>query len=105
MRASDVFVLFSTYEGMPHTVLEAMAVKTPVIASQVGGTVEVIEHDLTGLLVHPGDITGLAAEICRLLSHPHTGSRLTKAAFANLAKFSWDTLVNETEGVLYEVVK
>jgi glycosyltransferase involved in cell wall biosynthesis len=48
---SDLFILNSSYEGLPHVVLEAMAAKTPVIATDVGGTSEVVIDGITGRLV------------------------------------------------------
>ena len=104
MRSADVFVLFSTYEGLPHTILEAMATETPVIASDVGGNVEVIEHERTGLLVHPEDVDELAGAVSHLLINPSIGSKLARDALASLSEFSWEILVDDTERVLYEAI-
>ena len=104
MRSADVFVLFSTYEGLPHTILEAMATETPVIASDVGGNVEVIEHERTGLLVHPEDVDELAGAVSQLLINPSIGSKLARDALASLSEFSWEILVDDTERVLYEAI-
>ncbi len=56
---SDVFVLPSLWEGLPNAILEAMAAKLPVIATDVGGTKEVVVDGKTGLLVPPGDVDSL----------------------------------------------
>lgn len=56
MAQADVFVVPSLYEGYGRVALEAMACGTPVIASNVGGLKEIIEHRTTGFLVQPGDI-------------------------------------------------
>ena len=53
MAASDIFVLNSSYEGLPHVVLEAMALGLPVIARAAGGTEEIVRDEDTGLLVGP----------------------------------------------------
>lgn len=62
----DVSVLCSLSEGFPNTVIEALAASRPVIATPVGGVMDVIQHERTGLLVEVGDDEGLAREILRL---------------------------------------
>ena len=63
MRAFDVFVLSSIAEGISNTVLEAMASELPVIATSVGGNVELVGDGITGFLFSPGDYRGLAEKI------------------------------------------
>jgi sugar transferase (PEP-CTERM/EpsH1 system associated) len=63
MRCMDIFVLGSLREGVSNTILEAMATGLPVIASDTGGNVELIERGETGMLVPPGDRDALAAAI------------------------------------------
>ncbi len=55
VKAADVFVLNSTYEGLSHALVEAMALGTPVIATRVGGNPELIQHEVEGLLIPPQD--------------------------------------------------
>jgi glycosyltransferase involved in cell wall biosynthesis len=105
LRAADVYVQFSTYEGLPHTVLEAMAAATPAIASQVGGNVEVIQSEQNGLLVPAGDLGGLTQAMLRLLTEPTLAARLSANASSGLVKFSWDHLVTATEAVLQEAAR
>jgi glycosyltransferase involved in cell wall biosynthesis len=54
LKGSDVFILNSVYEGLPHTVIEALACRVPVVATGIKGTVEVVKDDETGLLVDVG---------------------------------------------------
>ena len=71
LRLRRGVVLNSTYEGLPHVVLEAIAAGIPVIATDAGGTGEVVEHQVTGLLVRVGDSAGLRAaieELCGFLA-------------------------------------
>lgn len=65
-----VFVLPSLSEGLGRVVWEAMASALPVVASNVGGIPELVEHEVTGFLVPPGDEDQLAARISWLLDHP-----------------------------------
>jgi glycosyltransferase involved in cell wall biosynthesis len=65
--AMDIFVLPSLNEGLPMTILEAMAASTPVIATRVGAIPKVIKDGETGLLVDPGDVDGLRNALARLL--------------------------------------
>lgn len=55
LRRADVFLLSSHWEGLPRTIIEAMSCAMPVIATDVGGVSELIEHDHTGYLVGQGD--------------------------------------------------
>lgn len=74
--AMDIFVLPSLNEGLPMTVLEAMASARPVIATRVGAVPCVVRDGETGLLVEPRDAAGLATAISRLLADPDLGRRL-----------------------------
>jgi glycosyltransferase involved in cell wall biosynthesis len=105
MRAADVLVLFSTYEGMPHSVLEAMACGIPVVASSVGGTLEVIIDRDNGLLVPAGDETALSETLGQLLSHPSLARKISDGANNILLQFSWGSLVKKTEDALLEVIR
>lgn len=77
--AIDIFVLPSLNEGLPMTILEAMAASRPVIATRVGAVPSVIRDGETGLLVDPGDIHGLRSAIARLLSQPDVCRRIGAA--------------------------
>jgi glycosyltransferase involved in cell wall biosynthesis len=66
MAAADIFVLPSYFEAMPMTVIEAMLVGLPVVASDVGGPREQIVADVTGLLVPPRQVTPLVEALARL---------------------------------------
>jgi glycosyltransferase involved in cell wall biosynthesis len=69
MRHLDVLVLPSREEPFGTVLAEAMAVGTPVVATRVDGLPEVVEDGLTGRLVTPGDIDGLAAAVLDVLAH------------------------------------
>lgn len=68
LRNADVFILPSYHEGLPMSMLEAMAWALPVIVTPVGGIPEVVFHQQNGLLVQPGNLTEIASEMERLIS-------------------------------------
>lgn len=80
LAASDVFALPSLYEGTSLAVLEAMAARRAVVSSAIGGTEELIDDGVSGLLVPPGDAPALADALGRLLEDP--GLRESLAARA-----------------------
>jgi glycosyltransferase involved in cell wall biosynthesis len=79
---ADIFVLPSLSEARPRSIIEAMSLGVPVVASDVGGIPSLVEHDETGLLVPPGDAEGLALAIDRLVESQDLRSRLAAAARA-----------------------
>jgi len=79
-RAVDVALLTSAWENLPHTVLEALAAGTPVVATAVGGVPEVVLDGKNGLLVPPGDVGAIAAAIERLVRDERFRATLAEAA-------------------------
>lgn len=103
---SRAFVLNSTYEGLPHVVLEAMAGGTPVVASAAGGTPEVVTDEQTGLLVDPTDTAALTAAIERVLDDGSLRSRLRTNAYAQLdEQFDHDRMIDEYESLLTRIAR
>jgi glycosyltransferase involved in cell wall biosynthesis len=92
LQTVDVGALSSDWEGMPLFVLECMATGTPVVATNVGGLPEIVEHDRTGLLVPPRDPAALAAGISALLADPERGRLLAATAAERLHDFTIDTV-------------
>jgi glycosyltransferase involved in cell wall biosynthesis len=105
IRRGRVFVLNSSYEGLPHIVLEAMAAEVPVVATAVGGTPETIVDGTTGLLVPFGDDKALQEGIARLLADPSLRDIIATNAKVRLAdRFSFDRMAADTERALVDVV-
>jgi glycosyltransferase involved in cell wall biosynthesis len=82
LEDADVFVLSSLSEGMPVSILEAMAAGLPVVASAVPGLEEVVLDGETGFLVPPGDPAALAARLGRLVNEPDLRSSFGAAGRA-----------------------
>lgn len=104
LAASDLFVLNSSYEGLPHIVLEAMAAGVPVVATDAGGTGELIENGKNGLLIRTEDDAGLKKAVCRILENEAFQTELVRNGKEVLLKFSWEDLVEKTETVLKQAV-
>jgi len=102
LAALDVVVSASTAaEGVPQALLQALAMRRPVVATQVGGIPEAIRHEETGLLVSHGDPVALAAAITSLLSDPDRGASLGNAGRRLVEKeFAVETMLDRLE-VLY----
>ena len=79
-RAVDVALVTSSWENLPHTLMEALAAGTPVIATHVGGIPEVLRDGENGLLIPPADVDALAAAIDRLLRDHVLRASLAAAA-------------------------
>jgi glycosyltransferase involved in cell wall biosynthesis len=80
LRALDVFVLPSLWEGLPLALLEAMAMGLPVVASRAIGIAEAIDHGACGLLVAPRDREAMAQAVVSVLDDPGRAARLGAAA-------------------------
>ncbi len=105
LAGCDLFVLPSLYEGLPLSILEAMAAGKPVVATAIGGTDEVIVPDCTGLLVPPGDAPALATAIRTLLADPPLARRLARAGQARVATmFSAAQMVRQVTQVYDELL-
>ena len=77
---ANVFVLPSYNEGLPMSVLEAMAAGLPVVTTPVGGIPEAVSDGVEGFLVKPGDIEGLAQRLAQLAQDPALARRMGSAA-------------------------
>ena len=78
----DLFVMTSYHEGIPTVLLEAMVMRKAVVATNVGGIPEVIEDDVSGVLITPGDINSIASACIQVLRDSKLRERLGSAAKA-----------------------
>lgn len=75
----DLVVQSSYTEGMPNVVLEALLMEVPVIATDVGGTAEIVEHEHTGVLMRPGSIDAIVTNIMAYLENPARHRAMARA--------------------------
>ena len=100
-----VFACPSVYEPFGLINLEAMACETPVVASAVGGIVEVVEDGVTGLLVPPAEPEALAAALQRVLDNPELGRRMGRAGRRRVEeRFAWASVAERTEQVYRDAI-
>jgi glycosyltransferase involved in cell wall biosynthesis len=101
MNEADIFILNSTYEGLPHVVLEAMSLQLPVIATDVGGTGEVVKNEDTGLLIAPDNDEQLMNAVQKLKSDESFANDLAQRGY-NLVceEFSKGRMLNRTTEIL-----
>jgi glycosyltransferase involved in cell wall biosynthesis len=97
LKAADVFVLYSGYEGLPHIVLEAMATGLPVILSDKGGNREVVEDGVNGLLVPIGNQEKLKEASLKVLQDRELAQEFVDRSREKVARtFVWDVMVERT---------
>lgn len=85
----DAFLMTSTVEGGPCTVLESMACGTPVVATRVGLVPDVVVDRVNGFSANVGDSAALAASLLELASDPQAAKRIRTAARATVVEHSW----------------
>jgi len=109
-KCADVSVVPSLFEPFGIVALEAMAAKSPVVASDTGGLSEIIEHDVTGVKVYPNNPDSLAWGITKVLQDDALAKYLRDNAYRRvLERYNWEKIAIETkriyEGVLGEYTK
>jgi glycosyltransferase involved in cell wall biosynthesis len=104
LGACDVYVQPGWSESFPYSILEAMSLGRPIVATDVGGVGEAIEDGVTGRLVPPHDEGRLAGAVLEMISDPARARRLGDAARARmLDRFTFGRMVDETLAVYREV--
>ncbi|MEW6742802.1 MAG: glycosyltransferase [Planctomycetota bacterium] len=100
LQCMDVFCHPTLWEQLPHMVLEALALRRPVVATAVDGVPEIVLHDETGLLVPPRDPAALAAAVLDLLRDPDRARRLGEAGRRLVEeRFTADKMVESYAGL------
>jgi glycosyltransferase involved in cell wall biosynthesis len=100
IKAGNVFVLNSTYEGLSHLLIEAMMLGVPVVATAVGGNVTLIQDGVTGLLVPSGDDEALDRALKDIALHPEKARVRAAHAKEFIKDFSVDRMTERTATLL-----
>jgi len=97
----DIYVQPSVFEGLPRTLLDAMFMEKPIVATEINGNKEAIESEVNGLLVKSKDSEGLYKAISRLLNSEHAKEIFSKSAKATaLNRFSMDIQLKDIEKII-----
>jgi len=103
LRHLDVGVLCSYSEGLSNAVLEYQACGLPVVCTNVGGNLELIEEGKTGFFVRPGDVDALGQRLIHLLRHADEARAMGRQGQAAVRRFSLSAMV-EHHMHLYETL-
>ena len=104
-RAADATILSSSWENFPHTVVEALAVGTPVLAMEAGGVGEVVRDGVNGLLVPAGDTDALGEAVRRYFTDAELRERLRAEAAASVAEYAPERVFGQLEQKLLEIAR
>ncbi len=102
LKAADVFVLNSEYEGLSHAILEAMQAGVPVVVSNRGGNPELIQDGFNGFLVEYNNEEQIKTAVSKLFQDKELARRFAENSRRKLASFNWDNLLEKTLKVLQE---
>lgn len=105
MQRFEIFVFPSYLEGLGTSMLDAMALRKPVVATRAGGIPEVVQDGVTGLLVPPRDAQALARALLSLLQHPEQGRKFGKAGRRRVEQhFTAEQMATRTMQVYQQLV-
>jgi len=103
---ADVFALTSRSESCSMALLDAIAAGLPVVATDVGGTPELVEHGTNGLLVQPGDVGSLAAALAALIRDPVLRQQLgAQGRSRALGRHSWHAVASQYEALFQSAIE
>ena len=103
LAAADVFALNTSYEGLSHQILEAMAVGCPVVTTDVGGNPELIKDGESGFLVKFNDKNALKSTILKILNDMALAQKLAENAQKKAGEFSKERMINETINLIKNI--
>ena len=95
IRGSDILIQLSLFEGISTSILEAMACKTAIIASNVGGNTELIQSKKNGILIDPGNDEQILENLIILLSNKKFAKEIAENAFKTVQQYDWKIVGNQ----------
>ena len=102
---AHIFIFPSHYEGLPGSLLEAMSCKLPIVATEVPGNIELIEHNINGILVPSRDVSSLSKAIRNLLNDPDKREKLGINARKTIEnKFTWNAVSDRILNCYYSIL-
>jgi glycosyltransferase involved in cell wall biosynthesis len=93
IKASDIFVLNTSYEGFSHLILESMAIGTPVITTKAGGNPEIIQSGVNGIMVDYDDVEAINRAIKSILEDRHLSSTLGINSKKTVTSFTEEKMI------------
>ena len=100
MKAADIFILNSGYEGLPHLILEAMLMRLPIAASCMCGNIEVVEDGKSGLLFEYNNKEQIKEVILKLFKDKELKNVLINGSIEKMKEFSHESMIKETKKIL-----
>ncbi len=105
-RQADLFVTATTWEGMPNTVLEAMACGLPVVGTRASGLGELVREGVNGYLVDLNDTATLADRLMALIDNPYERQRMGKESRKIAEReFAWDTIAEQYAAIYQRIMR
>jgi glycosyltransferase involved in cell wall biosynthesis len=104
-RAMDVLAFATRYEGLPVSIIEAMLMRIPIVASAAPGVTDIVQDGSTGLLVTPSNVVSMTAGVLRLFEEPGLAESLKNTAYDVVrSSYSRRRMTDEVENVYAEVL-
>jgi len=105
LSSSDIFVLTSVEEGLPTSLIEAMALGKPVIATNVGGIPEIVKDGVNGILVPPKSPKSVSEALEKLLANIELRKKLAEAAIESVKDYSWSKIAKKYERIYHKILR
>lgn len=103
--AAEMFVLNSGYEGLSHVLIEAMAHKVPIIASDKGGNIEVIKNNENGIIAEYNNEEAWKKAMLKLIRDNESKEKFILNSLNDIDKFKYETMINNTLKFLESMIK
>ncbi|PJE58194.1 MAG: hypothetical protein COU81_02175 [Candidatus Portnoybacteria bacterium CG10_big_fil_rev_8_21_14_0_10_36_7] len=96
LKSADIFALNTNYEGMSHTILEAMKFGLPIVTTNAGGNPETVQDGVSGVLVDYNDVGAFERAFSNLLEDKNILERMSEASFAHSVNYKWSNVIEKT---------